>query len=84
MTRPMHGDGILWGTVDMSEAKPHQWYYKDAPCTMLAWGYRLGDKSPVVQKVRDSKGKVRLVWRSSDGQYPGLTYELFEHAAGTS
>ena len=80
--KPMIRDGIMWGKVDVSDAKPHQWYYKGVPCTILEWGVRRGENSPCVQKIRDHKGKVRLIWRTRDGKYPDLSYEIFEHAPG--
>lgn len=70
---------IRWGDVSMDNAKPCQWYFRGAPCTLLQWGMRKGQAAPAVQKVRTSDGKVHLVWLDRKGQYPGLEYELFEH-----
>ena len=79
------GGGLVWGKVDMSKAKPQQWYYEDEPCTVLEWGFWPNKTAgaPVAQKVRTRAGKVKVVW-AENGGYPGLKYELLEHHPGNA
>ena len=76
-------DGLCWGAVD--EGNRCQWYFDGEPCTLLAWGFRNGEKAgaPIAQKVRTKTGKIKVIW-CKEGSYPGLTYEVFQHEAGNA
>lgn len=70
---------VKWNPVDTSQAKPQQWYFNGEPCDLLEWGMRKGESAPAAQKVRlTATGKTVIVWAKGNN-YPGLTYEVFEH-----